>query len=60
EDCFLDKETGKVVMIPVEGGDVLARYPDERERWFELKEEYLRREAEDWLQSLGVEPKEAQ
>jgi len=39
--------------------EVLARYPEERERWFQLKEEYLRREAEDWLHSLGLEPREA-
>jgi hypothetical protein len=38
--------------------NVLARYSEERERWFQLKEEYLRREAEDWLHSLGVEPRE--
>ncbi|MFQ6118026.1 MAG: UPF0158 family protein [Candidatus Bipolaricaulia bacterium] len=39
--------------------DVLARYPEERERWFEFEERYLRREAEDWLHSIGVKPREA-
>jgi len=35
---------------------VLARYPEERERWFQFKDERLRQRVLDWLASEGIEP----
>jgi len=34
--------------------DVLARYPDERERWFEFGDSDLRRRVDAWLESVGL------
>jgi len=34
--------------------DVLARYPEERERWFEFSHRRLRERVEEWLESVGV------
>lgn len=34
--------------------DVLLRYPDERERWFEFRDSALRREIDAWLESVGL------
>ncbi len=36
--------------------DVLARFPDKRERWFHFKDERLMRRALEWLEEIGVEP----
>jgi hypothetical protein len=36
--------------------DVLARYPDERERWFRFKDDRLKQRALEWLEDIGVEP----
>jgi hypothetical protein len=34
--------------------DVLARYPEERERWFEFRDDETRRQIDAWLQAVGV------
>lgn len=39
--------------------DVLARYPQQRERWFEFQSERERDRIVDWLESIGVTPMEA-
>lgn len=38
--------------------DTLMDAPDERERWFEFKNDRLRKRALDWLESLGIVPEE--
>ena len=35
---------------------VLARYPEERERWFEFSDRRLRARIDEWLESVGVRP----
>ncbi len=35
---------------------VLARYPEERERWFEFSDRRLRARIDEWLESIGVRP----
>lgn len=34
--------------------DVLACYPDERERWLRFKDDKVRERALEWLESIGV------
>ena len=34
--------------------DVLARYPEERERWFRFKDERMEQRALEWLDDIGV------
>ena len=34
--------------------DVLLDYPDERERWFQLKRERLHQRILDWLEAHGI------
>ena len=34
--------------------DVLARYPEERERWFRFKDERMEQRAQEWLDDIGV------
>lgn len=34
--------------------DVLLRYPEERERWFQFKDERMRERALEWLDDIGV------
>ena len=36
--------------------DVLADYPDERERWFAFKERRIHERVVDWLESEEIEP----
>jgi Uncharacterised protein family (UPF0158) len=36
--------------------DVLAAYPQERERWFQFRDERLQRRALDWLEDEGINP----
>ncbi len=36
--------------------DVLARYPDQREKWFRFKGERLKQRALEWLEEIGVKP----
>jgi hypothetical protein len=36
--------------------NVLSDYPEEQERWFAFKDERMRREVIDWLNSLDIEP----
>lgn len=36
--------------------DTLARFPEERERWFRFKDDRLKRQALEWLEELGIEP----
>ncbi len=37
--------------------DVLAPYPDERERWFDFRDDGTRKQVDAWLESLGFEAK---
>jgi len=34
--------------------DVLARYPEERERWFRFKDDRMKQRALEWLDDIGV------
>jgi hypothetical protein len=34
--------------------DVLLRYPEERERWFQFKDERMQERALEWLDDIGV------
>ena len=34
--------------------DVLARYPEERERWYHFKEERMKERAISWLEDIGI------
>jgi len=34
--------------------DVLLRYPEERERWFQFKDERMQQRALEWLDDIGV------
>lgn len=34
--------------------DVLLRYPEERERWFQFKDERMQEKAHEWLDGIGV------
>jgi len=34
--------------------DVLLRYPEERERWFQFKDERMQERALEWLHDIGV------
>lgn len=36
--------------------DTLARFPEERERWFQFKNGRLDKRALEWLEELGIEP----
>jgi hypothetical protein len=36
--------------------DVLADYPDERERWFAFEDHRIHERIVDWLESEGIEP----
>jgi hypothetical protein len=38
--------------------DVLARYSEERERWFRFKDERMEQRALEWLEDIGVSPVE--
>jgi len=39
--------------------DVLARYPGQLDRWYELRRSYFERRIAEWLESMGIawEPK---
>jgi len=34
--------------------DVLLRYPEERERWFQFKDERMQERALEWLEDIDV------
>jgi len=34
--------------------DVLARYPEEKERWYHFKEERMKERAISWLEDIGI------
>jgi hypothetical protein len=36
--------------------DVLAHYPDERERWFRFKDDQMKERALEWLENIGISP----
>jgi len=38
--------------------NVIADYPDEEKRWFAFKDKKLREEVVEWLNDLGIEPKQ--
>jgi Uncharacterised protein family (UPF0158). len=38
--------------------DVLAHYPEERERWFRFKDERVEERALEWLDDIGISPVE--
>lgn len=38
--------------------DVLARHPDDRQRWFTFKDARLQERAAEWLMELRIEPAE--
>jgi hypothetical protein len=34
----------------------LTRYPEERERWFQFKDERVEERALEWLNDIGISP----
>ncbi len=36
--------------------DVLLDFPEERQRWFAMKNAFFEQEVRDWLESIGIEP----
>ena len=34
--------------------DVMARYPEERERWFQFKDDRIKKRALEWLDDIGI------
>ncbi len=34
--------------------DVLARYPEEKERWYRFKNERMKERASSWLEAIGI------
>lgn len=38
--------------------NVISDYPDEEKRWFTFKDKKLREEVVEWLNDLGIEPKQ--
>lgn len=36
--------------------DVLASYPEERERWYRFKDERMKERALAWLETIGISP----
>jgi hypothetical protein len=36
--------------------DVMARHPQERERWFRFKDERAQERALEWLNDIGISP----
>ena len=34
--------------------DILARYPEERERWYRFKDERMKERALSWLEDMGI------
>lgn len=56
-----DEHLAKLLEVAIEGKgafrrfkDVLARYPEERERWFRFKDQRMRERAVEWLEEIGV------
>lgn len=35
--------------------NVLVKYPEERKRWFEFKDERIKKRVVDWLELIGIE-----
>ncbi|MBC7098117.1 hypothetical protein H5T52_03225 [Candidatus Bipolaricaulota bacterium] len=61
-----DEHLGELLDVALDGPgafrrfkDVLARYPEQLERWYAFKSSYFERKARDWLEGLGIawEPK---
>jgi len=58
-----DEALGEKLAIALDGRgafrrfkNVLSDYPDEREKWFETRDDHVEEQAREWLESLGVEP----
>ena len=56
-----DKHLAELLEVAIEGKgafrrfkDVLARYPEERERWFRFKDDRMEQRALEWLDDIGV------
>ena len=56
-----DRHLGELLEVALDGPgafrrfkDVLARYPDQLDRWYAFKRSYFEREIADWLESLGI------
>ncbi|MFW6065118.1 MAG: UPF0158 family protein [Candidatus Natronoplasma sp.] len=57
-----DEDLREKLLIAIDGKggfrrfkDVLGRYPDVRERWFEFKEERVKKRVKEWLERVGIE-----
>jgi len=55
-----DEHLGELLEVALDGKGafgrfkaVLARYPEERERWFEFRDRRLRERIDEWLESVG-------
>lgn len=65
-ETVTDEHLAELLAVAIDGRgafrrfkDVLARYPQERERWFQFKEERLRQRALDWLARHGLAPEDS-
>ncbi len=65
-ETVTDEHLAELLAVAIDGRGafrrfkgVLARYPQERERWFRFKDERLRQRALDWLARHGIEPEDS-
>ncbi len=65
-ETVTDEHVAELLEVAIDGPgafrrfkDVLARYPQERERWFRFKEERLRQRVLDWLADKGIAPEDS-
>ena len=56
-----DEHLAELLKVAIDGKgafrrfkDVLARYPEERERWFKFKDDRVRERALEWLDDINV------
>jgi GrpB-like predicted nucleotidyltransferase (UPF0157 family) len=56
-----DEQVAELLEVAINGRgafrrfkDVLARHPDERERWFRFKDERMEERALEWLDDIGI------
>lgn len=60
-----DAELGRLLEVALDGRGafgrfkrVLSEHPDERERWFRMKDEFVAERQREWLSELGIAPAE--
>ncbi|MFQ5715361.1 MAG: UPF0158 family protein [Candidatus Scalinduaceae bacterium] len=62
-DAVEDENLREKLVIALDGKgtfrrfkNVLVNYPDEEKRWFSFKDEKMKEEITDWLNSIGIKP----